>query len=148
MANDQFLPRPVPPPHCCHLASVTCPSSKRLRKKKSKEVIHFLVKTLLQWSRQFHMNDNLQHMHLVASLTLPSLFYSIIYALSNKHCPLISRTLSCMCAKLNYSCVWLSVQPLWTIAHQPPLSGILQERIMEWVAVPVFIQILFITSLT
>lgn len=45
MATDQFLPpRPVPPPHCCHLASVTCPSSKRLRKEKNlkKEYIFLL----------------------------------------------------------------------------------------------------------
>ena len=32
--------------------------------------------------------------------------------------------------------VWLFVTP-WTIAHQAPLSmGILQERILEWVAMP------------
>ena len=25
---------------------------------------------------------------------------------------------------------------LWPVAHQPPLSGILQARILEWVAMP------------
>ena len=34
------------------------------------------------------------------------------------------------------SLVWLFVTP-WTITHQPPLSlGILQARLLEWVAIP------------
>ena len=36
------------------------------------------------------------------------------------------------------SCVWLFAIP-WTVAHQAPLSiGILQARILEWVAMPSF----------
>ena len=38
------------------------------------------------------------------------------------------------CAVL--SCIWLFATP-WTVAHQAPLSmGILQARILEWVAMP------------
>ena len=38
----------------------------------------------------------------------------------------------------HFSRVWLFVT-IWTIAHQSPLSvGILQERILEWVAMPSF----------
>ena len=41
----------------------------------------------------------------------------------------------CVCASL-LSHVWLFVTP-WTVAHQDPLSmGILQARILEWVAMP------------
>ena len=37
---------------------------------------------------------------------------------------------------IHFSCVWLSVTP-WTVASQTPLSmGILQARILEWVAMP------------
>ena len=32
------------------------------------------------------------------------------------------------------SCIWLFATP-WTVAHQAPLSGILQARILEWVAI-------------
>ena len=32
------------------------------------------------------------------------------------------------------SCVWLSAIP-WTVAHQAPVHGILQARILEWVAI-------------
>ena len=40
------------------------------------------------------------------------------------------------CVLRHFSRVWLSVTP-WTAAHQAPLSlGILQARILEWVAVP------------
>ena len=44
---------------------------------------------------------------------------------------------SCICAVLCLlSCVCLFVTP-WTVAHQAPLSmGILQARILEWVAMP------------
>ena len=34
-----------------------------------------------------------------------------------------------------FSHVWLFVT-LWTVAHQAPLHGILQARILEWVAMP------------
>ena len=41
-----------------------------------------------------------------------------------------SRTVSC------FSCAQLSAT-LWTVAHQAPLSmGILQARVLEWVAAP------------
>ena len=44
---------------------------------------------------------------------------------------------SCMlCMLSNFSRVWLFVN-LWTVAHQAPLPlGILQARILKWVAVP------------
>jgi len=52
------------------------------------------------------------------------------------------KTLDITIAALNvlccamHSCAWLSVTP-WTVAHQAPLStGILQARILEWVAMP------------
>ena len=42
----------------------------------------------------------------------------------------------CVCCAKSLSCVWLFVTPR-TITHQAPLSmGILQERILEWVAIP------------
>ena len=42
----------------------------------------------------------------------------------------------CVCKWELLSCVWLFVTP-WTVAHQTPLSmGILQARILEWVAKP------------
>ena len=41
-----------------------------------------------------------------------------------------------MCAVLSHSVMVNSATP-WTIAHQAPLSmGILQARILEWVAMP------------
>ena len=41
-----------------------------------------------------------------------------------------------LCAVLSLSCVWLFVTT-WTAARQVPLSlGILQARILEWVAMP------------
>ena len=41
-----------------------------------------------------------------------------------------------MCMLSHFSHVWLFVTP-WTIIHQAPLSmGILQARILEWVAMP------------
>ena len=43
-----------------------------------------------------------------------------------------------MCVLSRFSCVRLFVT-LWTEAHQAPLSmGILQARILEWVAMPSF----------
>ena len=40
-----------------------------------------------------------------------------------------------LCACLVIQCVWLFATP-WTMAHQAPLSlGILQARILEWVAI-------------
>ena len=43
-----------------------------------------------------------------------------------------------LCCDLSLSCVWLFATP-WTVAHQAPLSmGILQARMMEWVAMPSF----------
>ena len=42
----------------------------------------------------------------------------------------------CMCMLSCFSCVWLFSTP-WTVACQVPLSmGILQSRILEWVAMP------------
>ena len=41
-----------------------------------------------------------------------------------------------LCCAQTLSCVWLFVTP-WTIAHKaPPSMGILQARILEWVAMP------------
>ena len=41
----------------------------------------------------------------------------------------------CLCAKLLLSCLLFAT--LWTVAHQAPLSmGILQARMLEWVAMP------------
>ena len=51
------------------------------------------------------------------------------------------HTLFCSILKNNmllrlFSCVQLFVT-LWTVAHQAPLSmGVLQARILEWVAMP------------
>ena len=48
---------------------------------------------------------------------------------------LATNKLVLWCAK-SLSCVWLFGIP-WTVAHQGPLSmGILQARILEWVAMP------------
>ena len=47
-------------------------------------------------------------------------------------------TMFCFCACMlsHFSCVWRSVT-LWTVAFQAPLvHGILQARILEWVALP------------
>ena len=42
----------------------------------------------------------------------------------------------CVCCAWLLSCIWLLVTP-WTVACQSPLSmGILQARILEWVAMP------------
>ena len=42
------------------------------------------------------------------------------------------RSYCCVCCR--FSCVWLFMT-LWTVAHQAPLSmGILQARVLEWVA--------------
>ena len=42
----------------------------------------------------------------------------------------------CACVFSTFSCVQLC-ENLWTVAHQAPLSiGILQARILEWVAMP------------
>ena len=44
--------------------------------------------------------------------------------------------LMCVCILSCFSHVWLCVTP-WTVAPQAPLSiGILQARILEWVAMP------------
>ena len=41
-----------------------------------------------------------------------------------------------MCSALSLSRVWIFVTP-WSVAHEAPLSvGILQARILEWVAIP------------
>ena len=48
----------------------------------------------------------------------------------------ISNIGPCAWMVSHFSCVWLFVT-LWTVARQPPLVlGILQARILEWVAVP------------
>ena len=40
-----------------------------------------------------------------------------------------------LCMLSRFSCVWLFMT-LWTVAHQAPVStGILQARVLEWVAV-------------
>ena len=47
-----------------------------------------------------------------------------------------SMNLFAMHAGCRFSCVWLFVTP-WIVAHQAPLfTGILQARILEWVAMP------------
>ena len=53
------------------------------------------------------------------------------------HIPLTNQELpSLACSFSHFSHVWLCVTP-WTIACQPPLvHGILQARILEWVAMP------------
>ena len=44
-------------------------------------------------------------------------------------------SLVCACMLRHFRCVWLYAT-LWTAAHQVPLSlGILQARILEWVAI-------------
>ena len=44
--------------------------------------------------------------------------------------------LVCCAVLTGFSCVWLFAN-LWTAAHQAPLSmGVLQARILEWVAMP------------
>ena len=45
--------------------------------------------------------------------------------------------LPCVCVcQSRFSHIWLCVTP-WTVAHQAPLSmGILQARVLEWVALP------------
>ena len=56
----------------------------------------------------------------------------ILYQLSHKGSPIISF----VCCAYSLSHVWLFATS-WTIAHQAPLSmGILQARILEWVAMP------------
>ena len=48
----------------------------------------------------------------------------------------ITSTQSSICCANRFSCVWLCAT-LWTVACQAPLSvGMLQARILEWVAVP------------
>ena len=48
----------------------------------------------------------------------------------------LASPLKRVCMLSHFSCVRLIVTP-WTIAHQVPLSmGILQARILEWVAIP------------
>ena len=48
----------------------------------------------------------------------------------------ISQVRVCVCVLSHFSCVQLFVT-LRTTAHQTPLStGILQERILEWIAMP------------
>ena len=43
-----------------------------------------------------------------------------------------------VCIRNSFSCLQLYATP-WTVAHQAPLSmGILQSRILEWVAMPSF----------
>ena len=43
----------------------------------------------------------------------------------------------CLCAVPSRSAVSDSFVTAWTVARQPPLSmGILQARILEWVAMP------------
>ena len=42
----------------------------------------------------------------------------------------------CVCVLSHFSRVWLFATP-WTVVHQvPPSIGILQERVLEWVAMP------------
>ena len=40
----------------------------------------------------------------------------------------------CVCTLRHFSFVWLC-STLWTVAHQAPVHGILQARILEWVAI-------------
>ena len=50
--------------------------------------------------------------------------------------PILPAYLCVLCYAYSHSCVRLFVTP-WAVAHQAPLSmGILQARILEWVARP------------
>ena len=45
-------------------------------------------------------------------------------------------TIQVLCCPESLRCVWLFVTP-WIVAHQAPLSmGILQARMLEWIAMP------------
>ena len=49
---------------------------------------------------------------------------------------IVSKSLLLLLLLNHFSCVWLFAT-LWTVTHQAPLSmGILQAKILEWVAVP------------
>ena len=57
-------------------------------------------------------------------------------AIRNKTMPFAVTWIDLCCAVLSRSVVCDSETP-WTVAHQAPLSmGILQARILEWVAMP------------
>ena len=65
------------------------------------------------------------------------------YSLDNYDSKVFFPTWQFLTWTLKYSCVLShsvmsnSLQPPWTVAHQTPLSmGILQARILEWVAMP------------
>ena len=64
--------------------------------------------------------------------------YTVDYysAIKNKIMPFAVTWIDLWCAALSCSVVCDSVTP-WTVAHQAPLSvGILQARILKWVAMP------------
>ena len=59
--------------------------------------------------------------------------YSLQYScLENKIYNIILVSGVVVCGLIAKSCPTLAI--LWTVAHQPPLSGILQARIVEWFA--------------
>ena len=63
------------------------------------------------------------------------IFLDICFFLSSQKCHLAWFLL--LCAAFSHSGVSNSLQPQWAVAHQGPLSmGILQTRILEWVAMP------------
>ena len=64
------------------------------------------------------------------SIFLPCFIYLFIYF--SKH--YVYLTIMCCAVVSHFSCVRLFVTP-WTVAHPAPLSmGIIQARILEWVA--------------
>ena len=68
--------------------------------------------------------------HCLATLSNPTNTYGL-----KPYFYIIRWERSLLCCAESLSRVWLFVTP-WTVAHQPPLSmGILQARILEWVAI-------------
>ena len=77
------------------------------------------------WSSQ---EQNFEYLDLVLSF-----FWSSLYWYIHTHIVYIIFIFMCVCVSCS---VWLFATP-WTIVHQAPLSmEILQERILEWVAIP------------
>ena len=71
-------------------------------------------------------------LNLGGSFELNFLFFSSMLSIHT----LIGMISSVMCCAQSLSCVQLFVTP-WTRAHQVPLSmGIIQAKILEWVAIP------------
>ena len=85
------------------------------------------VLPFLEWQQVAHTWPHIYklglHATLFQPLTLCSCYVPVIWP-------------CCPCVLGHLSRVWLSAT-LWTVAHQAPLfKGILQARILEWVAMP------------